>query len=74
MKLKNLLLNTIMFRLKNTWPWKELRKKSHDLKADLFDLKMKNMLGQVNNPLQIRQIRKDVARLKTALSAQLKKH
>ncbi len=46
----------------------ELRKKSVELDAELFQNKMKNRLGRLANPLEIRFIRKDIARLNTALS------
>ena len=50
----------------------ELRKKEKTFRTDLFDTKMKHSMGQVANPLQIRDIRRSVARVKTALSAKLK--
>ncbi len=46
---------------------RELNQKLLGLKKDLFDLKMKNGLGQLSNPLQIRTLRKDVARVLTIL-------
>lgn len=49
----------------------ELNKKLRDMREDLFDMKMKNTLGQVANPLKIRSVRRDVARLMTALSQKL---
>lgn len=45
----------------------ELKKKKSQLNADMFTAKMKNNLGQLANPLEIRQIRKDIARVQTAL-------
>ncbi len=45
----------------------ELQKKKTALAADLFDAKMKNSLGQLGNPLEIRKIRKNLARVNTAL-------
>lgn len=45
----------------------ELAKKAKELKADLFQLRMKNSLGQLGNPLEIRYLRKDIARIATAL-------
>ncbi|MFN8943614.1 MAG: 50S ribosomal protein L29 [Pseudobdellovibrionaceae bacterium] len=32
---------------------------------ELFEAKMKNKLGQLSNPLVIRKMRKDIARLET---------
>lgn len=49
----------------------ELRKRQKSNREELFELKMKHSLGQVANPLQIRFIRKDIARIKTALQAKL---
>tara|TARA_B100001248_G_scaffold259921_2_gene246984 strand:- start:69 stop:257 length:189 start_codon:yes stop_codon:yes gene_type:complete len=45
----------------------DLKLKERELKTDLFNLKMKNALGQLGNPLEIRYLRKDIARVKTAL-------
>jgi large subunit ribosomal protein L29 len=45
----------------------ELRKKRSAMRGELFEARMKNQLGQLGNPLEIRQIRKDLARLNTAL-------
>ncbi len=47
----------------------ELKKRTKELRAELFNLKMKNKLGQVGNPVQIRNTRKDIARMQTALSS-----
>jgi large subunit ribosomal protein L29 len=52
---------------------KELAKKQKSMSTELFTLKMKNSLGQVANPMEIRQLRKDLARVHTAASAQAKK-
>lgn len=49
----------------------ELRKKNFEIREELFQLKMKNELGQVGNPLQIRMVRKDLARVNTALTQKL---
>jgi large subunit ribosomal protein L29 len=46
----------------------ELKKRTRELRAELFTLKMKNTLGQVNNPLEVRTVRRSVARLLTALT------
>lgn len=51
---------------------KELVKKSNELRKQIFESKMKNTLGQLPNPMTIRVMRRDVARLKTALTAKLK--
>ena len=49
----------------------ELRKKLGQLKMDYFDNKMKHSLGQINNPLVIRYTRKDIAKVKTAITSKL---
>lgn len=46
----------------------ELNKKKATLQSDLFNARMKNSLGQLSNPLEIRKMRKDVARIMTVLS------
>ncbi len=45
----------------------ELKKKKGSLTQELFDAKMKNSLGQLGNPLEIRKIRKNLARVNTAM-------
>lgn len=45
----------------------ELKKKKAAVTQDLFDMKIKNQLGQLSNPVQIRELRKDLARVNTAL-------
>lgn len=49
----------------------ELRKRTSQLRAELFEARMKHTLGQLGNPLEIRFKRKDLARLKTALQMKL---
>ena len=49
----------------------ELRKKLTQIKTDGFNIKMKHSLGQVSNPLEIRHLRKDIARINTALTQKL---
>lgn len=45
----------------------ELLKKKNELQADLFQANMKNTMGQLSNPVQIRFIRRDLAKIETAL-------
>jgi large subunit ribosomal protein L29 len=45
----------------------EMKKKKKALTQDMFEAKMKNSLGQLSNPLEIRGLRRDLARLNTAL-------
>lgn len=51
----------------------ELRKKSVELTKSLFEMKIKNSLGQLGNPLEIRYTRRDIARVKTAISQKTSK-
>ncbi|MBI5167386.1 MAG: 50S ribosomal protein L29 [candidate division NC10 bacterium] len=43
----------------------ELQQKEADLREDLFKLKLRASVSQVENPMKIRQLRRDLARLKT---------
>lgn len=50
----------------------ELHKKIRDVKGKLFEAKMKNAMGQLTNPTSIRTMRREVAQLRTALTANTK--
>jgi large subunit ribosomal protein L29 len=45
----------------------ELIKQKNELSAKLFDMKMKNTLGQLATPHTIRNVRRDIARINTVL-------
>jgi large subunit ribosomal protein L29 len=45
----------------------DLRTKERDLKTELFNLRFQQKVGQLENPLKIRVLRKDIARVKTLL-------
>ena len=45
---------------------KELELKIIELKKKLFDLRMSSYVSELENPLQIRNTRRTIARLKTA--------
>lgn len=47
----------------------DLVKKKKELVGLVFEAKMKNSIGQAPNPLIIRNNRRDIARINTALSA-----
>ena len=47
----------------------QLNKKEQEVRKSLFELRMKNKVGQLNNPIQIRDTRKEVARVMTAITA-----
>jgi len=46
----------------------ELQQKHEDLWTELFGLKIKHALGQLDNPLRLRDMRRDIARTKTLLT------
>ena len=46
---------------------KELEAKVIELKQKLFELKMSSYVSELENPLQIRNLRRVIARLKTAI-------
>ena len=45
----------------------ELYKKQNELKKDLFMLRMQHATNQLDNPLQIAAVKKDIARVKTII-------
>ena len=45
----------------------ELTKKLDELKKDLFMLRMQHATNQLDNPLQINTVKKDIARIKTII-------
>ena len=45
----------------------ELEKKVVDLKEELFNLRFQMATGQLENPMKIKEIRKDSAKAKTIL-------
>ncbi len=45
----------------------ELREKLHDLKNELFNLRFQLATGQLDNPMKIKSIKRDIARVKTIL-------
>lgn len=45
----------------------ELEKKVDNLKEELFNLRFQMATGQLENPMKIKEIRKDIARAKTVL-------
>ena len=49
----------------------ELKKKAIEMKTEIFELKLKNELGQVGNAVQIRYLRRGIARVQTALTQKL---
>ena len=45
----------------------DLQKKLGDLKKDLFMLRMQHATNQLDNPMQIAAVKKDIARIKTII-------
>ena len=53
-ELKELSLNEIQFRLE-------------DLEEEMINLRYQKALGQLNNPLRIRTVRREIAQMKTVI-------
>ena len=45
----------------------ELQSKLKDLKAELFNLRFQLAINQLDNPMRIRAVKKDIARIQTVL-------
>ena len=45
----------------------ELNAKLADLKAELFNLRFQHTINQLDNPLRLVAVRKDIARVKTLI-------
>ena len=45
----------------------ELESKLKDLKAELFNLRFQLTINQLDNPMRIKAVKKDIARIKTVL-------
>ena len=45
----------------------ELNKKLEGLKKDLFMLRMQHATNQLDNPMQLTNVKKDIARVKTII-------
>ncbi len=51
----------------------DLRKQVKETREELFNMKMKNIMGQqVTNPLKVRILRRDIAKLVTAIGLKSK--
>jgi large subunit ribosomal protein L29 len=46
----------------------ELEKKQEDLSEELFRMRLQKATAQLDRPAKIREVRKDLARVKTVLS------
>lgn len=45
----------------------ELARKVNDMKAELFNLRFRLATGQLDNPMVIKSVKKDMARVKTII-------
>ena len=48
----------------------ELTSKLGDLKKDLFQLRLQHATNQLDNPIRIAEVKKDIARVKTIIREQ----
>ncbi len=46
---------------------KELDSKLKDLQAELFNLRFQHAINQLDNPMRIKAVKKDIARVKTVI-------
>jgi large subunit ribosomal protein L29 len=51
----------------------ELRKKEQEMRKELFNLRFQQATGEIENPMRIRTVRKDIARILTVITAKNKK-
>jgi large subunit ribosomal protein L29 len=47
----------------------ELKEKLLDLRKEAFNMRFRKASGQLENTAQVRQVRRDIARIKTVLGA-----
>jgi len=45
----------------------EMHRKAADLKEELFNLRFQHEIGQLENPLKMKQAKRDIARIKTII-------
>ena len=50
----------------------ELEQRLGDAKKELFKLRMQQVSGQLENPLRIRTVRRQIARIKTSINQAVK--
>ncbi len=46
----------------------ELRKKEQDLRKELFNLRFQQATGEIENPMRIRAIKKNIAKILTLIT------
>ena len=52
----------------------ELNKQLKDLKAELFNLRFQHAINQLDNPIRIEAVKKDIARVMTVLAEKTAKN
>lgn len=50
----------------------ELTKREQDLRRELFNLRFQKATGEIENPMRIRAVKKDIARVLTIKTEKLK--
>ncbi len=50
----------------------ELLKKEQELRKELFNLRFQQATGEIENPMRIRAVRKDIARILTVITIKQK--
>lgn len=50
----------------------ELKQEENNLRKELFNLRFQKTTGEIENPMRIRRVRKDIARVLTIMSEKLK--
>lgn len=51
----------------------ELKKKEQDLRRELFNLRFQQATGEIENPLRLCAVRKDIAKVLTIMTEKLNK-
>jgi len=51
----------------------ELNQKEEDLRKELFNLRFQQVTGEIENPMRIRTVRKDIAKVLTIKTEKTKK-
>jgi len=51
----------------------ELKKKEQDLRKELFNLRFQQATGEIENPLRMYAVKKDIARVLTIMTEELDK-
>jgi len=52
----------------------EMQRKAADLKEGLFNLRFQHEIGQLENPMKMKQTKRDIARIKTIIKESERKN